>query len=65
MILLKGYPVNLADINPPLCKVVARQPNNCMVLVMSYLISSAGLNLQGLCHNLHLFSPATSGAIQK
>lgn len=40
-----------------------RDPNDCMVLVMSYLISSAGLNLQAMCRNVHLFSPATSKAI--
>ncbi|OJJ67010.1 hypothetical protein ASPBRDRAFT_137160 [Aspergillus brasiliensis CBS 101740] len=31
---------------------------------MSYLVSSAGLNLQNLCHNVHLFSPATSKAVK-
>lgn len=37
-------------------KKFTRDPDHCMVLVMSYMISSAGLNLQALCHNLHLFT---------
>ncbi|OJZ89696.1 hypothetical protein ASPFODRAFT_204661 [Aspergillus luchuensis CBS 106.47] len=46
-------------------KIFTKGPNNCMVLVMSYLISSAGLDLQALCRNLHLLFPATSRNIQK
>ncbi|PWY66464.1 putative DNA repair helicase rad5,16, partial [Aspergillus heteromorphus CBS 117.55] len=45
-------------------KSFTRDPDKCMVLVMSYLVSSAGLNLQNLCRNLHLFSPATSKAVK-
>ncbi|KAF5854714.1 hypothetical protein ETB97_000849, partial [Aspergillus alliaceus] len=34
----------------------------CMVLICSYGVNSAGLNLQTLCRNVHLFSPALSKA---
>ncbi|RAH52699.1 hypothetical protein BO85DRAFT_492824 [Aspergillus piperis CBS 112811] len=36
-----------------------RDLDKCMVLVMSYLVSSAGLNLQTLCHNLQFEKTAS------
>ncbi|RAK88517.1 hypothetical protein BO79DRAFT_217837 [Aspergillus costaricaensis CBS 115574] len=33
-------------------KSFTRDLDKCMLLVMSYLVSSAGLNLQNLCYNL-------------
>lgn len=40
-----------------------REPNSCKVLVCSYNVNSAGLNLQNLCRNVHLFSPGMSKSI--
>ncbi|GKZ61541.1 hypothetical protein AnigIFM49718_008260 [Aspergillus niger] len=34
-----------------------------MILIMSYLVNSAGLNLQRFCRNVHLFSVALARAI--
>ncbi|KAE8357873.1 P-loop containing nucleoside triphosphate hydrolase protein [Aspergillus caelatus] len=39
------------------------QEDKCMVLISTFSISSAGLNLQKLCRNAHLFSPPTSQSI--
>ncbi|PIG82055.1 hypothetical protein AARAC_000260 [Aspergillus arachidicola] len=37
-------------------------PSECMVLINSFSVNSAGLNLQNQCRNVHLFSPTTSKA---
>lgn len=37
--------------------------DECMVLVCNYSIGSAGLNLQGLCRNVHIFNPGLSSSI--
>jgi len=39
------------------------EPNKCMVLVCSYAVNSAGLNLQYRCRNTHLFDVPMSEAI--
>lgn len=35
----------------------------CMVLIYSYSVNAAGLNLQSLCRNVHLFSEGTSKSV--
>jgi hypothetical protein len=45
-----------------LVKNFMEKPHTSMVLVMSYLVNSAGLNLQRLCRNVHLFSVAMTRA---
>ena len=40
-----------------------RDPLSCTVLICSYNVNAAGLNLQNLCRNVHLFSPAMSKSI--
>lgn len=37
--------------------------DKCMVLICSYSINAAGLNLQQLCRNVHLFSEGTSKSV--
>jgi hypothetical protein len=40
-----------------------KEHDKCMVLICTYSVNSAGLNLQSLCHNVHLFMPATSALV--
>lgn len=43
-----------------------RDPKSCMVLVCTYSVSSAGLNLQNLCRNVHIFScPPNRSAVEQ
>ena len=37
--------------------------DQCMVLVCSYSVNSAGMNLQHMCQNVHLFDTPLSEAI--
>ncbi|RAL01276.1 putative DNA repair helicase rad5,16 [Aspergillus ibericus CBS 121593] len=38
-------------------------PDKCMVLVCNYMLNTAGLNLQSLCRNVHLFSVGLSKSL--
>ncbi|KAE8164621.1 SNF2 family N-terminal domain-containing protein [Aspergillus tamarii] len=38
--------------------------SECMVLINSFSVNSAGLNLQNQCRNVHLFSPTISKSIR-
>jgi SNF2 family DNA or RNA helicase len=38
------------------------KPDKCMVPVCLYGVSASGLNLQSMCHNVHLFDAASSQA---
>lgn len=40
-----------------------RETDTCKVLVCSFNVNAAGLNLQNLCRNVHHFSPAMSKSI--
>jgi hypothetical protein len=40
-----------------------KEHKKCIVLICIYSVNLAGLNLQSLCHNVHLFTPVTLAAV--